>query len=222
MLYSCQLADYIDIHTHHNVGEGLFITNRYQAFDKAAEGGLCSLGLHPWYLTEAGFDNEFAQLAKYAALPNVAAIGECGLDKVTETPWELQEKAFRAQIQLANRLQKPLVIHCVRTYDEVLHILKQERVQVPVIFHGFNKNAQVAKRILDNGYYVSFGAALLKEQSLAITALKYCPETRFFLETDDADVSISQIYEKAADIRKTGTDALILQLQKNFQAVFNI
>jgi len=222
LLYSCQLADYIDIHTHHNVGEGLFITNRYQAFEIAAEGGLCSLGLHPWYVTDADFDSEMTQLERFAMLPNTLAIGECGLDKVTETDWELQGKAFRTQIKLANRLQKPLIIHCVRAYDEVLQILKQERVQVPVIFHGFNKNVQVSKRILDSGYYLSFGAALLKEQSPAIASLQNTPEAGFFLETDDADVSIRQIYEKVADIRKTGTDALILQLQKNFQAVFNI
>lgn len=222
MLYSCQLTDYIDIHTHHNAGEGLFITNRYQAFEKAEEGGLCSLGLHPWHITDAGFDMDIAQLEQFVTLQNVVAIGECGLDKVTETDWTLQEKAFRTQIQLAGRLHKPLIIHCVRAYDEVLMILKQEKVTVPVIFHGFNKNVQVAARILDCGYYLSFGAALLKASSPALVALAACPENMFFLETDDAAINIGQIYEKAADIRKTGTDALILQLQKNFQAVFNI
>jgi TatD DNase family protein len=203
------------------VGEGLFITNRYQAFEKASEGGLCSLGIHPWYV-DADFDNQLAQLEQYATLPNVVAIGECGLDKVTATSWDLQAWAFRIQIQLANTLHKPLIIHCVRAYDEVLQMLKLEQVQVPVVFHGFNKNVQVAERILNRGYYLSFGAALLKDNGPAIAAIQCCPATSFFLETDDTDFSIGQIYEKAADVRKTGEDALILQLQKNFQAVFNI
>lgn len=215
------MSKYIDIHTHHNVGQGLFITNRYQAFEKASDGGLCSLGIHPWYI-DADFDNQLAQLERYATLPNVVAIGECGFDKVTATPWHLQERAFRLQMQLANTLHKPLIIHSVRAYDEVLQLLKQEQVAVPVIFHGFNKNVQVAERILNNGYYLSFGAALLNDKSPAIAAIQASPEDKFFLETDDADISIGQIYEKAADIRKTDLDALILQLQKNVQAVFNI
>ena len=199
----------------------MFITNRYQAFEKASEGGLCSLGIHPWYV-DADFDNQLAKLEQYATLPNVVAIGECGLDKLTATPWHLQERTFRQQIQLANTLHKPLIIHCVRAYDEVLQILQQEQVQVPVVFHGFNKNVQIAQRILAQGYYLSFGAALLNDQSPAIMAIQVCPEDRFFLETDDADIAIGQIYEKVADIRKTDLDALILQLHKNFQAVFNI
>lgn len=215
------MSKYIDIHTHHNVGEGLFITNRYQAFEKASEGSLCSLGIHPWYV-DADFDNQLAQLEQYATLPNVVAIGECGLDKLTATPWHLQEQTFRLQIQLANTLHKPLIIHCVRAYDEVLQTLKQEQAAVPVIFHGFNKNVQVAQRILAQGYYLSFGAALLNNQSSAIAVIEACPGDRFFLETDDTDIAIGQIYEKAADIRKTDLDALILQLQKNVQAVFNI
>lgn len=215
------MSKYIDIHTHHNVGEGLFITNRYQVFEKASDGGLCSLGIHPWYI-DADFDNQLEQLEKYATLPNVVGIGECGLDKVTATSWDLQAWAFRLQIQMANTLHKPLIIHCVRAYDEVLQTLKQEQTAVPVIFHGFNKNVQVAQRILAQGYYLSFGAALQNDQSSAIAAIEACPEDKFFLETDDADISIGQIYEKAADIRKTDLDALILQLQKNVQAVFNI
>lgn len=204
------------------MGEGLFITNRYHAFEKAEGNGLCSLGLHPWYITADGIEPELVQLEKYASLQNVVGIGECGLDKLTKTDWVLQEDAFRRQIRLANRLHKPLIIHCVRAYDEVLQQLKQEQVAVPVIFHGFNKNLQIAQRILAQGYYLSFGAALLNDQSSAIAALQACTEDRFFLETDDADIAIGQIYEKAADVRKTGKDDLILQLQKNFQAVFNI
>ena len=204
------------------MGEGLFITNRYHAFEGAVGAGLCSLGLHPWYITPDGIEHELVQLEKYASLSNVAAIGECGLDKLTNTDWSLQKDAFRRQITLANKLHKPLIIHCVRAYDEVLLLLKQEQVAVPVVFHGFNKNVQIAQRILAQGYYLSFGAALLNDQSPAIMAIQVCPEDRFFLETDDADIAIGQIYEKAADVRKTGKDDLILQLQKNFQAVFNI
>lgn len=183
---------------------------------------MCSLGLHPWHITPDDIENEMVLLEKYASLQNAVAIGECGMDKLTNTDWVLQEDVFRRQIRLANKLHKPLIIHCVRAYDEVLQTLKQEQAAVPVIFHGFNKNVQVAQRILAQEYYLSFGATLLNNQSSAIAAIEACPGDRFFLETDDTDIAIGQIYEKAADIRKTDLDALILQLQKNFQAVFNI
>ncbi len=211
---------FIDIHTHKQAdGEATIITNLYEDFESAASLSLCTLGIHPWYADRISFD----ALSKHAKQSNVIAIGECGLDKLaTTTDWALQQTLFRQQILLANTLQKPLIIHCVRAYDEVLKTLEEENAQVPVIFHGFNKNIQLAERIWKKGYYTSFGMALFHEQSAVATVLENCPEERFFLETDNADISISKIYEKAAEIRKTNTDALILQLQKNFQAVFNI
>lgn len=221
-IYSRGMKSCIDIHTHNPEGNGVSVLNLYGHFELAQNGMLCSIGIHPWYIDDNSFDSRFAEVRRFAILSNVVAIGECGLDKVTDTDWALQIKAFAAQILLANELQKPLVIHCVRAFDEVLGLLKEKQVQVPVVFHGFNKNVQVARRILDSGYYLSFGAALLEEQSPAVAALQECPENKFFLETDDADVNIIRIYEKVADIRKTETDALILQLQKNFHAVFNI
>ncbi len=182
----------------------------------------CSMGIHPWYIDPAGLNQQQEELAKYAKKYNVIAIGECGLDKITETDWQLQVSAFEEQVRLANQLKKPLIIHCVRAFEEVLHLLKVEKVQVPVIFHGFNKNLQLAERLISAGYYLSFGAALLKGGSNASVVLKSIPGDRFFLETDDSPVDIADIYTAAASLLKTEPDALILQLQNNFHRVFNI
>ncbi|OSZ78639.1 hypothetical protein CAP35_10430 [Chitinophagaceae bacterium IBVUCB1] len=210
---------YIDIHTHKKKeDDNTIITSLYAGYEDAVNLPYCSIGIHPWYAD--GYDMD--RLTRYAALPNVVAIGECGLDKLTTTDWQLQEKLFRLQIALANELRKPLIIHCVRAYDEVLQILKQASVQVPVVFHGYNKNEQIAQRILQVGYYLSFGAAIISDSSAVQQVLTNCPANRLFLETDDAPVSIKSIYEKAASLRKTDTDSLILQLQKNLHTVFNI
>ncbi len=217
------MGGYIDIHTHRiSATAGLTVINRYEGFEQAVDGITCSLGVHPWYIQADAPEKQLASLRQYAALPNVIAIGECGLDKATDTAWQLQVRVFAAQIALANELNKPLVIHCVRAYEEVLDMLRDSEVAVPVIFHGFNKNIQLAERLVKAGYYLSFGAGLLKEGSNATYVIQSIPVDHFFLETDDSTVPIEQIYETAARWLKTGKDALILQLQNNFRRVFNI
>jgi TatD DNase family protein len=213
---------YIDIHTHKQSAMGMYVINRHKDFAQAGDGTTCSMGIHSWYIQSGGLNEQLEELNKYAGLPNVIAIGECGLDKLTDTDWQLQLTAFEEQVRLASQLNKPLVIHCVRAYEEVLHILKAEEVQVPVIFHGYNKNIELAERLIKAGYYLSFGAALLKEGSNASTVLPSIPADRFFLETDDSPVDIADIYTAAASLLKTEPDALILQLQNNFHRVFNI
>lgn len=209
---------YYDIHTHNlrPESECLSIFNRYEHFDAINEGMLCSVGLHPWYLDHAAAD--IVSLKERVQSVDVIAIGECGLDKIRGAAWDRQMHFFEQQILLANECYKPLIIHCVRAYEETLNMLQQAKV--PVIFHGFNKKMPVAQCILSAGHYLSFGAALLKPGASAVDVWEQAPVTQCFLETDDATVSIRDVYAAAAGIRKTGEDALILQLEQNFKNVF--
>lgn len=203
-----------NIHTHivHPLEEE--VVSLYENFPQCLDLSSCSLGLHPWYLAQAGQDWEVLQ--QYATYSHVVAIGECGLDKVSATPWALQLQYFRLQIALANQLQKPLIIHCVKAYGECLAELKAARV--PVIFHGFNKSAETAKMILNKGHYLSFGHSLFREGYGEV--LKQIPTERLFLETDDkTDLSIEDVYKRAADLLNFPLDALILQLEKNYQNI---
>lgn len=217
-----QVTGYIDIHTHHQLAAGTAIFSLYSSFERATRGTYCSLGIHPRYIDLQRTDDQFKQLHRYAVLPNVLAIGECGLDKLTDTSWDMQVKTFALQVNMANVLRKPLIIHCVRAYDEVLQVLREHSVRVPVIFHGYNKGQQLADRLLKDGYYLSFGAALLQRGSNASQVIQHIPRDRFFLETDEASASIEDIYLAAAGLLETGPEDLILQLQTNFQAVFGI
>jgi TatD DNase family protein len=214
---------FINIHTHQAqaVPSGTVeILNFYSDFRRVAAGVQCSIGLHPWYLNDHSRLTD--ELQQYAALPNVLAIGECGLDKVCNTPWELQTNVFKQQIHIANTLGKPLIIHCVRAYDQFLNIIKTEKPTVPVIMHGFNKNARVAGQLLSAGIYLSFGAAILNDLSPAAAALQQVPPEMFFLETDDAIADIATVYKKAASIRNISEEDITLQLQQNFHKVFNL
>ena len=216
------MIQYYDIHTHkttENDTSVLSIRNIDRDFWQAGAGMPCSLGLHPWHLLQGNLAIE--SLREYAVLHNVFAIGECGLDKLCDTEVELQQCFFMQQIQIANQLEKPLIIHCVRAFEELKVLLKQEKCNVPVVIHGFNKKVAVAWKMLAEGYYLSFGAALLNGQSAASSVFSCIPAAKFLLETDDAGCSIRDIYNAAAKIRKTGEETIILQVQNNFKNIFN-
>jgi len=142
---------------------------------------------------------DFQLLEAAAVGPQVLAIGECGLDRICATSMPLQVHWFRRQLSLAEQLRKPIIIHCVRTYDEVHHILKEEQVTVPVVFHGFRKGVDLAHRILDAGSMLSFG---WHPSQLPVGEV-FCamPIVRIFLETDDTAADIDAVYASAASLR---------------------
>jgi TatD DNase family protein len=152
---------YLNIHSHQStaVTAGV-IRNCYENFEQPEPGNWYSLGLHPWHINESAWEKEFALVEKYSRLPQVLAIGECGLDKVCGTNFELQQQVFVQHIQLANSLQKPLIIHCVKAIEETIHLLSAEKNKMPVIFHGFVKSKEAALQLVQKGYYLSFGQAL--------------------------------------------------------------
>ncbi len=197
----------LNIHTHHPTGDPalLEITNHAYGISLPEATTWRSAGLHPWYLDAINWQEAEAWLRAEAAKPAVKAIGEAGLDKITATPWHIQERAFKLCLQVAAETGKPVIVHCVRAYAEALYLLQPFINQLPaVIFHGFDKHPQTAQMLFDAGCCLSFGAALLHPKSHAAEALRQAPAARFFLETDDrTDVSIRDVYAKATEIRGT-------------------
>lgn len=211
---------YFDCHTHHPVPEAVKgIRSLYQDFDRLHTPGFYSIGLHPWYIP----DDPFAIIQKIDALAvssQVVAIGETGLDKLCNTDWVLQVQVFREQIRLAKRRNKPLIIHCVRAFQEIQSVLREEEVSVPVIFHGFNKSLAIARELISQGYYLSFGKSLEKQSMQAVfTAV---PAKQVFLETDDADIEIGDVYRMAAAVLQIDPGQLEEQLNQNALHVFGI
>ena len=123
--------DFLNIHTHHELPEG--------------ETTVLSVGLHPWHLTEDWMEKmpEIEQML----MKGDSFVGECGLDRVCDTPYERQLAAFAAQITLSERLQRPLILHCVRALDDVLR-LKRAASQTWV-FHGFRGKPQQLRQLLE-------------------------------------------------------------------------
>jgi TatD DNase family protein len=229
----------IDIHTHRpDATSGLLIRSldfHEWLHDGPAVrvGGTChehpamlkdryfSLGLHPWFIDRLDVAAALALIDAQAENLRLLAIGECGLDKSIATPLDRQIKVFLSQLEIAERWKKPVMIHCVRAFNELLLIKQQLQPVMPWIIHGFNKNLNVAQQCLAQGCYLSFGNTLLNSHSHAYKILPDIPLDRLFLETDAAqDINIDQIYEAAAKILAIEIAVLSEHLHRNFTRVF--
>lgn len=181
-----------------------------------------SYGLHPWEVNRETCYNQLEHLAVVMHEKRCIAIGECGLDKLCDADFGLQQEVFVEQIRLANKVNKPLIIHCVKAFNELINCLNLNDNKVPVIIHGFNNNENIARVLVNEGCYFSFGKALLGYESNAAKAIINVGRKRFFLETDDADISIKYIYRKASELLGIGEEIIQEQLRSNFETVFNV
>ena len=158
-------------------------------------------------------------LEQKIVLDSCLAIGECGLDKRIDIPMELQQSVFEQQILLAQKHNKPVIIHCVAAFQEVIEIRNKLKITVPLIIHGFSKNIQLAKQLLDNGFYLSFGKYLIRNPELELV-FAAVPNDRFFLETDTAEQTIQDVYALAAKYKKSTVTELQELVSINFNSVF--
>ncbi|WP_164490145.1 TatD family hydrolase [Runella sp. SP2] len=180
-----------------------------------------SVGIHPWYIDVETWETQLVELERWATQPEVKMIGECGLDRLIPLSLEIQLKVFEAQVQVAERVQKPVVIHCVRAFNELLQWHKRRRTQVPLIIHGFNNQPQIAQQLLQKGFYFSLGGALLRPDSNASTLVREIPLERLFLENDDRPIPIEEVYQAAATHLQCSTGYLQSQIWTNFVALFS-
>jgi TatD DNase family protein len=213
---------YFDIHTHRpRLRPDLFeIESRWLGQPGQPASDQHSIGLHPWYLDGYASLRTRDLLLEAAASPAVWAIGESGMDKMPRWPQADQQAAFEDSIFVAQALQKPLVLHVVRAFSEVTSTLRRTGTRLPsVIFHGFAKHPQLAQDLVSAGAVLSFGEAILHQKN-AMESLKNVPATHFFLETDDGDAPIEDLYAQAALLRGMSLPALQSQLEENVRRVF--
>ena len=178
-----------------------------------------SIGIHPWYIVENRVESDLQFMEQKLQLPECWALGECGLDKRIDIPMTLQTEVFEKQIALAEKYQKPLVLHLVAAYQELIAIHKKRPIKVPVILHGFSKNEPTAKALLDCGFYLSFGKYLLRNPELA-AVFQSVPNDRFFLETDTLEETLMEVYDKASVIKALSLTELKNQVGLNWRKVF--
>lgn len=212
---------FFNLHTHQftNQPDVLELVNQYpQEFDDAIP--FYSIGIHPLFIDENRLSKDFQLLEQKLALPECLALGECGLDKRAETPFEVQQLVFEKQLALAEKHQKPVVIHCVAAFQELIEIKKRLKIKVPMIVHGFSKKVELAKQLIDNGFYVSFGKNLLRNPELE-SVFKSIPNDRFLLETDMVEEGIQEVYALAAKYKDLELSELQEIVNRNYTTVFD-
>ena len=212
--------EFFNLHTHRYTANPLILelVNQYPwEFDETIL--KYSIGIHPWYIDESRLASDLQIINKKLALPNCLALGECGLDKRIEIAMEIQKEVFIKQIVLAEKHQKPVVLHCVAAFQEIIQIKKEQNVTVPMIIHGFSKNEQTAKHLIDNGFYISFGKYLLMNPELK-SVFQSVPNNRIFLETDTVEESIEEVYTLAAAYKEMSIKELRKLVITNFENVF--
>lgn len=213
--------EFFNFHTHRftNQSDILELVNQYPwEFDATIP--FYSIGIHPWYITEDRIEADLKIMEEKLQTENCLAIGECGLDKRIEIPLDLQISVFEKQLILAEKYKKPVVIHCVAAFQEVMAIKKKMNITVPMIVHGFSKNSQLAEQLIKEGFYLSFGKYLIRNPELK-TVFQQIPNDRFFLETDTVEETIQEVYELVLKYKSMNYNELQHIISSNYKRVFN-
>ncbi|MEQ7798171.1 TatD family hydrolase [Pedobacter sp. ASV1-7] len=216
---------FLDIHTHQQgqqseVKSILSLSLTQDKPDVLPQNQEISVGLHPWFATMQSLDEDFSRLTEIALSQQVKLIGECGLDRLKGERLENQLIILKRQLLFAAEINKPVILHCVKCFDELMAVKKEMKLDIPFILHGFNKHKTLGRQLLNKGFFLSFGKAILKADSGASAILKEIDV--FFLETDDADCSIIEIYEAAANLKNCSVNELKALIFANWKKIMLI
>ena len=217
---------FIDLHTHSDKTEKGIVTvkNIYPGESFAAFSGrnFYSMGLHPWHIKSPEENNEMLQMIEDAMeFDHVTFIGECGLDKIVSNDFEEQKRVFRAQAFMAEEFEKPLIIHCVKAYNEVLEFRKEIHPKMPWIMHGYNSSIEQTVQMAEVGIMFSFGENLYRPNSKAVESFRHLPLEKVFFETDEYDGNIVCMYEKGAELKNISVENLLEAVWNNFSRIEN-
>jgi TatD DNase family protein len=202
---------FFNLHTHYSDPGNVSIVQ----MDEEIPNQWFSVGIHPWKETlNTEINHYFDQTINAKCL----AIGEIGLDKLKGPSLEIQQEVFQRQIELSEKYELPVIIHCVKAWNELKVLKRRLKPTQPWIFHGFSKIA-ILDEVLAEGMHVSFGMRLLKDNSLLNHALNV-PNDRVFLETDDAKIGIDELYSLFAKAKKIPLQELKEIQFRNFKRVF--
>jgi len=175
-----------------------------------------SAGIHPWNVGKY----ELAAFASLFDSPHCLAIGECGLDRTSEAALPLQIKVFEAQIAESVRRGKPLMIHCVRCFPELLRLKSLLSEDAPDwVIHGFRGTKRKAFDLLDAGCVLSFGAGLLRDAG-NMEYFAEIPLDRILIETDESPELFGQILSEAAAMHLLTPAELAAAVRANFKRIF--
>ena len=219
-------GDYIDIHNHDSKPEeGVFILDNLMAHESIIpvnkKGVGFSLGIHPWHLNESNQDQLLERVKTNAYSELISAIGEAGFDKLKGPSFEIQRQIFEEQAAISEDCSKPLVIHCVRAWDELMGSHKKLKPEMPWLIHGFRGKKELALQLISKNMYLSFWFAFVIRPE-ASSLIRSLPVNRIFLETDGSGADIRDIYKKVSSDLGITVMELKNQIISNYCSVFKI
>lgn len=212
---------YIDLHTHctESSSNRKLINVFAQDLPVANDDRSYSVGLHPWHLETVDNEDCLVLIDKALAQKNVLAVGECGLDRSISTGFMWQERYFCKQAQMAEKYAKPLIIHCVRSFPELISYKKKIKATVPWIIHGYQANAATTANLMKHNFYFSAGEALLAHPR-GMEILPLIPSDHLFIETDNCEIPIEELYTLASRLLLIGEETLDSIIHDNFTRLF--
>jgi TatD DNase family protein len=199
-----------DVHTHFLTGNPNAIFNANSSIDS-----FHSRGIHPWLIDE---NRSLEKLESDLQHPKCIALGEIGLDKVCSSDYTLQRQVFIEQIELSEKYNLPVIIHCVRASNELFQLKQEIKPTQHWIWHGFNK-ASILQQTLENEIIPSLGEAILHNEYLR-NELANLESSQFLLETDTSTFSIEMIYKTVAEIRNQSIESIQKEQITNFERIF--
>lgn len=201
-----------DIHTHHPAPQPHAIVNASPSAFSPVAGQMYSVGIHPWDTVnepEAGLREE---LRRCAAMPEVAAIGECGIDIPKGGPLFRQMLLLKLHIELSECFSKPLILHDVKAHDIIIGLRRDMKPSMPWIVHGFRGKPQAAEMLIKSGVNISFGALFNPE------TVRSVPDNMILAETDESTQTISEIIRMLSEARgKDLTDTVASNTARLFR-----
>lgn len=215
---------FVNLHTHFYTKSDsiLEIVNQYPK-EFSEEIPHYSIGIHPWHIDDTRLKDDLQIVKQKLSTNECIALGECGLDKRIDKIYSTQIDVFESQLDLLHQISKPVILHCVASFDEVISCKKNSGLTSPFIIHGFSKNAQVAKQLLNQDFHLSFGKYLLRSRNFGTElgdVFKQIPNEKIFLETDTIAESLEEVYTFAAKCKNISVDEMKEIVWNNYQTVF--
>ena len=209
------MVDFFNIHTHVSVHpESEILSLVPEELSTGNRSFYASVSIHPWTLTEENADIQWETLHESIKDKRIVAIGECGLDKLKGPSMELQTAIFKQEAALAENCSLPLIIHCVKAFNELIQLKKEISPCQPWIIHGFRGKLPLTLDCIRHGFYLSIGSRFQAD------ALKAIPLDRLFIETDESEESVRSIYHRIAEVKRISLEELAEAINKNVRKVF--
>ena len=217
-------SDYINIHDHGAIAKkGVFTVDNIMVHEDRrpviSEGVAFTVGAHPWFLTPDNRSTMMDRVREFSVHPGVIAIGETGFDRLKGASPDIQKEVFIEHSEIAESLGMPLIIHCVRAYDEILGMKKSLRPRVPWLLHGFRGKPELVRQLISKGIYLSAWVEWAI-RPVSANSLKEIPSDLFFLETDGFDIGIEPVYKVVAGHLGVEVEELRERIFKNYLTLF--